>query len=355
MPKTYSHREYADMIFIYGFCNGSAIQAVNEYQRRFPNRVLPNRKVFQKVFLKAQETGMFPSAKIVSERPQGLDVDVEENILHIATENPSESTRRIANELHIPSHKAVWETLKRNGLNPFHIQPVQHLHDGDYALRTEFCEWIRQNRELHRYILFSDEAQFTRDGINNCHNEHRWSEENPHATFERNFQHRFSINVWCGMLGDQLFGPFVLDGHLNGLGYLRFLQENLFNIFDEVPLDVRARLYFQHDGAPPHFSLQVRNFLNTCLPDRWIGRGGPYNWPARSPDLNPLDYCLWGWMKSLVYATRVETREALLDRINNAAAIIRNNRLSIRRATRAINKRANKCIEAGGGIFENIR
>ena len=35
--------------------------------------------------------------------------------------------------------------------------------------------------------------------------------------------------------------------------------------------------------------------------DRWIGRGGTINWPPRSPDLTPLDFCLWGLMKSEVY------------------------------------------------------
>jgi len=28
-------------------------------------------------------------------------------------------------------------------------------------------------------------------------------------------------------------------------------------------------------------------------PNRWIGRGEPQNWPARSPDLTPLEFFLW--------------------------------------------------------------
>jgi len=47
----------------------------------------------------------------------------------------------------------------------------------------------------------------------------------------------------------------------------------------------------------PHSSCQVSNFLNYRFPGRWMVRGGPHNWPARSPDLSPLDYCVWGWMK----------------------------------------------------------
>ena len=83
-------------------------------------------------------------------------------------------------------------------------------------------------------------------------------------------------------------------------------------------------MYLQHDGAPPHFSCEVKNFLNSHFPGRWIRRGGPHNWPARSPDLSPLDYCVWGWMKELVYSVKVGTHDALLGRILDVANRIKN-------------------------------
>jgi len=46
--------------------------------------------------------------------------------------------------------------------------------------------------------------------------------------------------------------------------------------------------------------------------------------PARSPDLSPLDYCVWGWMKELVYSVKVVTRDELLSHILDAADRIRN-------------------------------
>jgi hypothetical protein len=33
-----------------------------------------------------------------------------------------------------------------------------------------------------------------------------------------------------------------------------------------------------------------------------IGRSYAQDWPPRSPDLNPLHYNVWGYMKVLVYA-----------------------------------------------------
>ena len=49
-------------------------------------------------------------------------------------------------------------------------------------------------------------------------------------------------------------------------------------------------MYFQHDGAPPHNTRHVREYLNESFPNRWLGRGGPVAWAPRSPDLTPLDY-----------------------------------------------------------------
>jgi len=151
---------------------------------------------------------------------------------------------------------------------PYHVQREQHLRPGEFAERLEFCKWLNGSRELHGYILFTDESQFNRDGVNNTHNSHMWADENPHATLESNFQQRFSVNVWCAVLDDQLICPFILEGRLPGEAYLRFLQEELPRLKEDVPLNKRVCMYFQHEGAPPHSSREVRNLLNYRFPGR---------------------------------------------------------------------------------------
>jgi hypothetical protein len=74
--------------------------------------------------------------------------------------------------------------------------------------------------------LFTDESQFNRDGINNTHNSHVLTDENPHASVESNFQ-RFSVNVRCAGLDNQLIGPFSLGGRLARQTYVRFLHKEL--------------------------------------------------------------------------------------------------------------------------------
>ena len=98
-------------------------------------------------------------------------------------------------------------------------------------------------------------------------------------------------------------GPVILPGTLTGAAYLQFLQTTLPDLLDSVPLAVRRNLWFQHGGAPAHFSVDARAQLIIDYGDQWIGRGGPVAWPARSPHLTPHDFFLWGHVKSMVYVT----------------------------------------------------
>jgi hypothetical protein len=67
------------------------------------------------------------------------------------------------------------------------------------------------------------------------------------------------------------------------------------------------------------------------------------------------DFFLWGWMESEVDKEKVNTREELVARIMNSAAFIKQQRQDdLRRATRTVAKRVEKCIEVDGGIFEHL-
>jgi len=73
-----------------------------------------------------------------------------------------------------------------------------------------------------------------------------------------------------------------------------------------------------------------------------------------SPDLTPLDFCLWGWMKSEDYKMKVDAREELFARISDAAALIEKLEDQLRRKTSDLRKRAAKCTEVDGGIWANV-
>ncbi|GFU89287.1 putative transposable element [Trichonephila clavipes] len=82
-------------------------------------------------------------------------------------------------------------------------------------------------------------------------------------------------------------------------------------------------LWFQQDGATCHTARATIALLKDTFGDRLISRFGPVNWPPRSCDLTPLDYFLWGYIKSLVYADKPQTRDHLEDNIRRVIADIR--------------------------------
>jgi len=169
--------EYCHKHFVYGFCDGNACAAVQEYQRRFPVRRIPSRCLFTRIHQTLRDTGSLPSVYLQSKRYVVRTINTR--------------------------------TLHEEELYPYHDQRVKHLEPGDYAQRMDLCHWVTAHPELLSLILFTDETSFTRDGVNNLRNVHTWSHRNPHATCVTHFQRRFSVNLWCGVLGNRLIGPYT--------------------------------------------------------------------------------------------------------------------------------------------------
>ena len=51
------------------------------------------------------------------------------------------------------------------------------------------------------------------------------------------------------------------------------------------------------DGTPPHFAVVVHEWLNAQFSGKWTSRRGLHEWLARSSDLTPCIFFLWGWLK----------------------------------------------------------
>lgn len=111
-----------------------------------------------------------------------------------------------------------------------------------------------------------------------------------------------------------------------------------------------------HDGAPPHWKRIVVNFLNETYPGRWFGRFSPtVPWPPRSPDLNPLDYFLWGYVKNAVYNTQnILSQNETQERIQQVFESIRQDPAMITRATEDIIRRVHFIIGTNGQYIENL-
>lgn len=353
----YTNVEMTDMHYVYGLADGNAFEARRIYQERYPNRILPDSRTFTNIHRRLTETGSLRKGSSEGRPRTTRTPEIEDAVLQEIEEHPETSTRKIARALNI-CHQIVWRILVDFLLYPYHIHRVQALLPRDFPPRMDFSHWYinetTENPQFPSQIMFTDEANFSRNAIRNLHNNHVWAEENPHVISETNTQQQFSVNVWAGIIGDHLIGPFYLPGRLNGQSYLHFLQEELPVLLEDVPIGLRNQMWYMHDGAPAHFSAAVREYLNNVYPDRWVGRGGPQPWPARSPDLNSLDFFLWGHVKSLVYTTPINTLEELQERIVTAFETIRNTPGILQRVRESMRRRAEACLFSQGGHFQQF-
>jgi len=132
--------------------------------------------------------------------------------------------------------------------------------------------------------------------------------------------------------------------------YADFLENELPALFENIPLRERGEFIFKHDGSHPHFSRQVRDVLDTRYSDKWMDRG-PIIWPARSPNLNVLDYFIWSHIKDLVEhihnSTKAEARKAILVAFNTITEMAHH-------VTRNITRRAEICLRERGRHFKQF-
>lgn len=270
--------------------------------------------------------------------------------------NPRVSTRHIGFEIGI-SHSAVHKILKKHKLHPYRPDLVQHLRQGDAERRITFISWLVTKLEdypnILNCILWTDESKFTNNGIINRQNNRYWDDQNPHWMFETNNQSVWGTNVWCGLLGGKLLGPYFYNGTLNGRRYLEFLMNELPIMLDDIPLAIRNSMIFQQDGAPAHNAIVVTNYLNEIFENRWIGTNGTVQWPPRSPDLTPLDYFLWGYLKTVVYADPPISLVHLKDKINAACIQLTEGQISSA-TNREFLRRSEACLIHNGEQFEQF-
>lgn len=236
-------------------------------------------------------------------------------------EDRDESIRRRSQSLGL-SYGTLWRILKRDlGLKAYKIQLVQELKPADLRLRREFGQWALEQLAIdpyfYRKIVFSDEAHFWLNGYVNKQNCRIWADEQP-GEIQELPMHPEKCTVWCGLWAGGIIGPYFFKNEagqrvtVNGVRYRAMITEFLLPKMQDIGA---ADLWFQQDGATCHTAGETIELLKEHFDDQIISLRGPVNWPPRSCDLTPLDYFLWGYVKSQVYVDKPRTINDLEDNI----------------------------------------
>ena len=187
---------------------------------------------------------------------------------------------------------------------------IHGLLEDDSDRRLQFCEQfvsLCENKPTFLdEIVWTDEATFKLSG-HNRHNCVHWSDRN-HFTIMSELNQP-GITVWAGISSAGIMSPEFFERTATGDSYLNKLKTVIVPALKQRP-DFN-NLNFQQDGAPPYFATAVWNFLNETVPDKWISRRGPIEFPPRFPDISPMDFCVWGVIKDSVYSRKPRSVENL--------------------------------------------
>ncbi|GFV62686.1 transposable element Tcb2 transposase [Trichonephila clavipes] len=275
------------------------------------------------------------------------------------------------------SRKTVARRLRGGGLyarRPVVCVPLTRQH------RTARLQWCREHHNWTEQdwacVLFSDESRFSLSS--DCRRQLIWREcgiaYRPENIQEKDRYPTCSIMVWAGIrINGRTRIHVVANGTMTGQRYIDEVLLPHVRLFRGA---VGDKLVFMDDNATCHRTLAVQDCLDSevagrnypptnkntlirALTEEWdklpqqlldnvvqhgatchtaratidlfkdtfgdllISRFGPVNWPPRSCDLTPLDYFLWGYVKSLVYADEPQTLDHLEDNIRLVIADIR--------------------------------
>lgn len=156
----------------------------------------------------------------------------------------------------------------------------------------------------------------------------------------------------ASIVGNRIIGPFIYEGTLTGQRYLEMLQNQIIpSIRQLVPENQFHQVWFQQDGCPAHNFREVNILLAETFGDKVIANSSAVPWPARSPDITPLDFYLWGYVKNEVYefnppANKNELEQRVLNILSNI------NRNTLQRVTKTVLKKCQQCINKNGRHFE---
>ncbi len=231
--------------------------------------------------------------------------DVKEAVVSTETEIGSTSIRRVSQETGIPRSSVARIMREDLLLYPYKFSLHQELNETDKIYRKEFAQWLLDDLALLPKILWSDEAYISMDGSISRHNCRIWSTCKPQFVMTEGL-HPEKICVWFGFTSSFGLKPYFFDSTVNSENYLEMLQGHM------QPLLQQKRQFekvtFMQDGAAPHYAKRVRDYLcQTFTSNRVISRGCKNPWPARSPDINPLDFWFWATLKARIFHCRQPT------------------------------------------------
>ena len=337
------------------------------FRRKFQCRHYPDKRLIHRWTQKFREHGTVLNLNAKGKRGtysgRPKSARSQENIDAIrnsVSRSPRKSLRRRSQELGINRDSIRRIVVKDLQLYRCMIQIKHKLTQADREKRVAMCRWfcdkVDENRDFLDDLWFSDEAHFLLSVHVNSKNIIFWDSTPPEVCLQRPL-HSIKCTACVVISKHGIIGPYWFPDEserslmVNSQRYIEVLQKFWTTLGRRRGFE-RDGQWFQQDGATPHTSNETLQWLRQRFGDRLISRMCEIEWAPHSPDLNPPDFYLLGYLKDNVYESNLQTIPELKRAITG-----RIRRISVKECVQVIDNFANRihvCLRRRGAHLEHI-
>ena len=199
-------------------------------------------------------------------------------------------------------------------------------------------------------IIFSDKKLFTVEAICNQQNNRvlaKSSADIPDSTRSVFRQQKpSSVMVWAA-ISKTWKSPLIFVPQGAKVNTNAYIETILTPALQAAKKHFKDKPFiFQQDGAPSHTSKKTQKWCQDHFPGFWSKEV----WPPSSPDLNPMDFCVWSFLEADACVSSHVSVGALKSSLEKAWAKIPQE--TLRKAAEGFCGRPEHVIQARGGHIE---
>lgn len=267
--------------------------------------------------------------------------------------NSQLSMRKMAKDLKISPRSVRRIVKKKLNYHPYKITEGHYLTEKMKANRLIKARKMKRLAAAGRLdsVVFTDEKIFTVERHHNSQNDRqllpKGTSNSPGTEIVTRSHFPTSVMLWAGICATGKTPLVFVDrgAKINA----KYYQERILR----GTLEPWARKHFknnpwtlQQDWAPAHGAKTTMALCKSLFPNVWHKDV----WPSNSPDINPMDYSVWGILDSKIGSTRYNSKESLKHALKKAWSQITTD--DLRSIINNFPKRLNALIAAKGGHFE---